>query len=135
VTAPETGPSPAHMRAVAERYGAYMSAGNVDGIVALYAPDGVLEDPIGTPPHRGHAAIRAFYAQGFKTAGGGFSMVPEGATRIAGRHAATAYIVRVEHGPEPFMVETLDVMIFDEHGLITSMVAYFGPSNVHPLRA
>jgi len=31
---------------------------DIDGYVALYSPDGVDEDPVGTPAYRGHKAIR-----------------------------------------------------------------------------
>ena len=31
---------------------------DVDATVALFAPEGVLEDPVGTPANRGHKAIR-----------------------------------------------------------------------------
>jgi steroid delta-isomerase len=31
---------------------------DIDGYVALYTPDGVVEDPVGTPAYRGHKAIR-----------------------------------------------------------------------------
>jgi steroid delta-isomerase len=33
---------------------------DIDGFVQLFTPDGVLEDPVGTPQHRGERAIREF---------------------------------------------------------------------------
>ena len=55
-TAPET-PGPDHVRDVFARYAQALSEGDTDGLVALFTPDATLEDPIGTEPHRGHAAI------------------------------------------------------------------------------
>jgi ketosteroid isomerase-like protein len=34
--------------------------GDRDGWLALFAPDAVVEDPVGSPPHRGIDAITAF---------------------------------------------------------------------------
>ncbi|WP_116210206.1 nuclear transport factor 2 family protein [Streptomyces olivoreticuli] len=38
-----------------------INAGDVDAVVELYAPDAVLEDPVGLPPISGHEALRAHY--------------------------------------------------------------------------
>jgi steroid delta-isomerase len=53
----------------------------------------------------------------------------EGAVRIAGNQAAAAFIVRTVRSRPIYRVETLDVMSFDDAGLITEMVAYWGPEN------
>lgn len=37
---------------------------DLDQFAGLYAEDAVLEDPVGTPPLRGRAAIREFLARG-----------------------------------------------------------------------
>jgi steroid delta-isomerase len=45
---------------------AYLDAharNDLAAVVALFADGAVLEDPVGTEPHRGRAAIRAFYAE------------------------------------------------------------------------
>lgn len=41
-----------------------LEGADLDQFAALYAEDGVLEDPVGTPPLRGRAAIREFLAKG-----------------------------------------------------------------------
>ena len=43
---------------------AAMQGTDYDRFVALYSEDGVLEDPVGTPPLRGRPAIREFLAAG-----------------------------------------------------------------------
>ena len=123
------GPGPDHIRGVFERYGALVTAGDTDGIVALYAPDAVVRDPVDGPEHRGHAAIRAFYQSGFDAMGGGIRMTLDGNVRIAGRHGAAAYVARTVNHSEIFETDTLDVMLFDDAGLIVSMDAYWGPAN------
>jgi ketosteroid isomerase-like protein len=37
--------------------------GDIDARVALFAPEASFEDPAGTPPITGHAALRAFWEQ------------------------------------------------------------------------
>lgn len=124
-----TGPSPDHIRAVFARYGALLTAGDLEGIVALYAPDAILRDPVTAPPICGHAAIRAFYQAGFEAAGGAIEMTLDGAVRIAGNHGAAAYIARTVHADPVYRTETLDTMTFDDNGLIAAMTAYWGPEN------
>jgi steroid Delta-isomerase len=46
---------------ILRRYAALVTAGDVDGIVGLYASDAAIEIPVGGPVHRGIDAIRAFY--------------------------------------------------------------------------
>ncbi len=130
----KAGPSPDHIRKIFEDYGACMSRGDTDGILALFAPDAYIEDPVGAGKQVGHAALRKFYQGGFDAMGGPLEMKLDGAVRIAGSNAAAAYIVKTLNHTEPFRVETLDVMTFNEQGLITSMLAYWGPSNISPLK-
>ena len=125
----DQGPSPEHIRWVFEHYGELLTAGDADGIVALFAPDAVVRDPVTAPEYRGHEAIRAFYQSGFDAMGGGIEMKLDGNVRIAGSHAAAAYVARTINHTEKFRTETLDVMTFDDKGLITSMTAYWGPAN------
>ncbi|MER5782840.1 nuclear transport factor 2 family protein [Streptomyces mobaraensis] len=40
-----------------------INAGDVDAVLELYAPDAVLEDPVGLPPLTGHGELRAHYAR------------------------------------------------------------------------
>lgn len=123
------GPSADHIRRVFERYGDLLTAGDTAAIVALFAADAVVRDPVTAPPHCGHDAIRAFYQGSFDAVGGGIEMKLDGAVRIAGTHAAAAYVARTVNNDPVFRTETLDVMTFDGAGLITSMTAYWGPAN------
>jgi steroid delta-isomerase len=45
---------------------AYLEAhgrNDLDAVIALFGDGAVLEDPVGSRPHHGRAAIRAFYAE------------------------------------------------------------------------
>jgi len=120
-------PSADHIRAVFARYVDAVSRGDVEAVVALYAPDARVEDPVGSSPHVGAAAIRAFYAG----SAGTVSLELEGHVRVAGREGAAAMIARTR-GATPMIVETLDAMAFDDDGRITSMRAYWGPDGIRP---
>jgi steroid delta-isomerase len=129
----EPAPSAAHIRAVFARYAAALSAGDSAALVALFAPDGTLEDPVGTPPHVGPVAIGRFFQQGFDATGGRILFRPQGDVRIRGVHAACAFTATCDRAEPPFEVDTLDIARFDPEGRIVSMVAILGPSNFRPL--
>jgi len=121
-----------HMRDTMLRYAKLLSARDLDGILALFAPDATLEDPVGSTPLRGHAALRQFYLEGFERTEGTMRMKPEGSVRVAGNEAACAMIVSCRVDEQALRVETLDTMVFDHAGRITSMRAHVGPLNFHP---
>ena len=123
------GPPADHIRSVFAAYAERQSAGDVEGILALFAEEAVVRDPANAPSHHGKAALRSFFEAGFAASGGANDMKLEGAVRIAGNQAAAAFIVRTLRSRPVYRVETLDVMTFDDAGLITEMVAYWGPDN------
>ncbi|MDX2170520.1 MAG: nuclear transport factor 2 family protein [Deltaproteobacteria bacterium] len=115
-----------HIRAVFARYCELVSQGDVEAIAQLYAEDATVEDPLGSPPHRGRAAIRAFY----RAAAGAVRLELEGRVRSAGNQGAAAMIARPNADPRT-RVETLDVMTFGDDGLITSMRAYWSADTIY----
>ncbi len=48
------------IEAVVEAYVRHLNAQDVEAVVALYADDASVEDPVGSEPIRGRAAIRRF---------------------------------------------------------------------------
>ncbi|SFS09075.1 nuclear transport factor 2 family protein [Sphingomonas jatrophae] len=130
---PEVAPlSPDHIRSVFVRYGELMTAGDVEGVTALFAPLARHRDPVNGPLRIGRDAIRAYYRDSIDSMGGGIEMKLEGSVRIAGAHAAAAYIARTIHHSQLLRSETLDVMTFDNQGLIESFDAYWGEANFTP---
>jgi steroid delta-isomerase len=125
-------PGDEHIRKVFDRYRALMSAGDVDGIVALFAPDARWEEPVGTAPSIGRDAIRARYKAALHGSGGRIPMRPDGAARIAGHRALACSIAEVAPDGKPLIVETANVLTFDEAGLITEMLVYVGMGSFKP---
>lgn len=115
-----------HVRNVFQRYCELVTAGDFDAIANLYAEDATVEDPVGSTPHRGRDAIREFY----RASAGAVRLELEGRVRSAGNEGAAAMIARPSADPA-LRVETLDVMVFRDDGLIASMRAYWSADTIH----
>jgi steroid delta-isomerase len=96
--------------------------GSADGLVALYAEDATVEDPVGSDVHHGLEAIRSFY----------HSAIPNGkfavdllSLNVVGGEAAFHFQLTIDAD----RLDVIEVMTFDDDAKITSMRAYFGPSN------
>lgn len=116
------------IRDVVEQYVKLVGSGPTEEIVALYAPDAVIEDPIGTEPKQGHDAIREFYdviASLDRETG----LAPE-TVRIVGNHAAFVFTLVTRAGGQRMTLSPIDVMEFDDQGRIIRMRAYWGPGDM-----
>lgn len=105
-----------------------LNTGDLEAIMALYADDATVEDPIGSPPKVGRAAIREFYAV---SAAMQLAVVLEGEIRVGANACAFAFRVSFVHEGKSTTIRPIDVFEFDAAGRITSMRAYFGASNIH----
>jgi len=119
-----------HIERVFARYAAAMAANDFDGAAALFAPDAVVRDPIDAVPLEGREQIRGFFAAGAGVLCG-FELT--GPVRIAGdgTRAAAPLRARLDVGDTAKTLDSIDVMAFDDAGLIASMDAYYGPGNLH----
>ena len=117
----------AHIAKVLQDYVDGVSGDDVENIIALFAEDAVVEDPIGTEPHVGHDALRTFYQA---TIDAVEKMVLEGNPRVRDNYGACAMRAYPKGMDLKLAMETLDVMEFNEQGKITRMTAYWGDSNV-----
>lgn len=113
-----------HISDVFQAYVDAISGDDVDAVVALFADDAVVEDPVGTPPHRGKDALRGFYQIAVD---GIEKMELEGNVRVRDHYGAAA--MRAKPKGADMHMEVLDVMEFNQDGLITKMTAYWGDSN------
>ena len=119
--------SPEQMSAAVQAYVAAFDQGDPDAAAALFAEDAVVEDPIGSPPHVGQAAIRAFYAASMKT---GAKLILSCPPRLAPPHLAFAMQVRLNWQGRDMAIDVIDTMEFNADGKVSRMQAYFGPSNM-----
>src|SRR2546428_5841955 len=118
-----------YIRKLYERYPEMVTKGDVEGIVALYAADATIEDPIGAPLHRGIAAIRKFYEA---AAAGAVTMKRVGPVHVAGREAATPLLVLLGPEGKKQALDIISVMAFDDDGKIASMRAFWSFDAMRP---
>jgi steroid delta-isomerase len=125
-------PDAAVMRATVERYVERHTAGDIDGILGCFTADASAEDPIGSAPHVGTDALRAFF-EGTHSLADKLELKITGLIRIAGDFAAFPMQAISTIGDMTLVVEIIDVMTFDEQGLISDMKAYWAMEDAHPL--
>ena len=121
-------PNPEKMTAAVQGYVAAFEAGDPDAVAALYAENATCEDPIGSPPHVGRAAIRAFYAESMKT---GAKLMLEGPVRIGGAYAVFPFSVHLHYEGSDKRIDVIDTFKFDDNDHVVEMRAFWGPSNMH----
>jgi steroid delta-isomerase len=121
--------SPEQIRRVMREYGERMSAGDADGIVALFTEDAFIHDPVTSPPRSG-PALRSFFQGAFDAQGGFIEMRLAGDVRVTGSYGAAAYTAVMTIAGTDVIVDTLDVMHFSDDGRVASMHAYWGPTNI-----
>lgn len=99
---------------------------DLDAIMGIYADDCSVEDPVGSPVKQGRAAVQEFYKGAIKMK---VKLQLEGQIRIAGNEAAFAFSGEVDTGDGIMTFNPIDVMVFNDEGKVTSMRAFFGPTN------
>lgn len=107
-------------------YIASFETGDLDAIMNLYADECSVEDPVGSPVKQGRAAVQEFYAGAMSM---NVKLQLEGEIRIAGNEAAFAFSGQVDTGDGIMAFRPIDVMVFNDEGKVTSMRAFFGPTN------
>lgn len=120
-------PTPERMAAVVDAYVAGFSAGDVEALVALFADDATVEDPVGTPLKRGRDEIRAFYAESVAT---GAKLELLGDPRCAADFVAFPFAVKLDWDGRRTVIEVIDTFRIDAAGKIAEMRAFFGPANM-----
>jgi steroid Delta-isomerase len=117
-------PSQETMKAAMQAYIDAFNRADTAAILALYAPDATVEDPVGSPVKHGIAEIGAFYT--FSVATGAKLSLDAPIRGSHGSAAAMAFSARIG----PVTVRVIDIMTFNEAGKFTSMKAYFGPGDI-----
>jgi steroid delta-isomerase len=118
--------SEAQMKAVLEAYIAGLNARDADAVLALFAPDAEIEDPVGTPVRRG-PELDAWFR-------GAVQVEPhlelEAPIRAShGRSAAMAFTVATRRKNGRFLTRSIDVVHFDDQGRIQRLEGYWGPED------
>lgn len=121
-------PCEEQMKSALHRYIDAYNRNDLESVIALYDEHATVEDPYGTPPHQGKSQITDFY-RGAMASGATLQLVAP----VRGSHgdaAAMAFdaVVKLPEGEARVCV--IDIMTFNDEGLIVSMRAYFGPGDI-----
>lgn len=117
-------PSQTEMKATMLRYIDLLNAGDLEGVMALYAEDATVEDPVGASLHQGQAAIRDFYTLAINS---GAKLKLVGPQR--GSHGNCAVMpvdVELNLPGAKMQIGVIEIMHFNAAGKVTSMQAFWG---------
>lgn len=102
-----------------------------DGWLALFADDATVEDPVGAERYVGKEAIGAFWDMSHSMADR-VTLTPSVIKAVAGE-AAFAMRARMEAGGQVNGMDIIDVMTFNDDGLITSQRAFWDFADIGPV--
>jgi steroid Delta-isomerase len=125
-------PADALLRGTIARYQSTFNSGDRDSWLSLFADDGLLEDPAGSPPRQGREGLSAFWDeihQGRSDGGGGMVRMVQGPA-VCGLEAAWAFELRIPLGEKAVMVEIIDQALFAEDGRIRRLRAFWNEATV-----
>jgi steroid Delta-isomerase len=119
-------PSQEAITQTVNRYLDLVAKGTADEVVALYAADPTLEDPVGSDVRRGRDAVHEFYLA-IEVIKKETELVQ---LRVSGSEAAFFWHLTLDGGDSRTRISPISVMDFDEDARITSMRAYWSPSDM-----
>ncbi len=117
------------MADVVNRYVSLVANGTAEDLVALYADDATVEDPVGGEVHIGRQAIHGFYSA-MDNVQRECELV---SFRVAGNEAAFQFRLTVTAGDARMRIEPIDVMVFNPDGKVAAMKAYWSAADVTQL--
>ena len=125
-------PADGLIRGTIELYQETFNSGDRDGWLALFADDGVLEDPVGSSPHNGRLGLSGFWDEIHKGRSDGVAgkvhMVQGPA--VCGLEAAWAFELQIPLGDQGVVVEIIDQAVFAEDGRIRSLRAFWNEATI-----
>jgi len=124
-------PTPEQVRATVDAYVDAYARNDKAAFLALWAPDGVLEDPVGTPSHQGVKALGAFW-DGARELADRIELVPV-AVIVTGDEAAMVFEIHAHIGDGGLLMQAVDVMRVDDDGRLLGVRAYWDMATATPL--
>lgn len=115
---------------IRQRVAAYYAAirtGDVDAIVALFAADGAMRDPVGAPAATTDAGRRQIFG-GIKAVFASFGLQEEHVSANPPEAAARWTARGTTHAGKEISFEGISTFVFDADGKIAAMSAYWEPA-------
>ena len=120
-------PSEPMMKAALQAYVDGLNRGDAAAVIALFAENAVIEDPVGTPPKRGREIVDWFHQAVAMRA----QLRPVAPARGShGNAAALAFIVTTQWEGQQVSIHSLDTCTFDAAGKIVELKGYWGPEDM-----
>lgn len=129
--APAENLTPAQVRSVVESYVRAFNTRDTALYVSLFAPDGVVQDPVGKMTVTGSENLAAFF-DGVVEASNLRLEVDPASLRISGNHVAFPLLVHISSNGAPFVLDVIDTMDLDADAKILALKAFYSPSDVRP---
>ena len=108
------------------------NAADATRVVALFADNASIEDPVGTPLKEGKSEIETFYTYATSVGARLELMAPPRGSH--GNSASISFRVHITaQDGRPAHIDVTDVMDFDAAGKILRMRAYWGADDYHVL--
>ena len=120
---------PEQMEAAVHAYFDAFARQSPECVVALFAEDATVEDPVGGEALVGRSAFAPFFAH---TVGSGAKLTLEGPVRTGPDYAAFAFAVRLAVEGVAMRIDVIDVFHFNAAGKVRHMQAFWGPRNFNP---
>ena len=124
-------PTPEQVRATVDAYVDAYAQNDKDAFLALWAPDGVLEDPVGTPIHQGAEALGTFW-DGARELADRIELRPTSVI-VSGGEAAMVFEIRAHIGDGGLLMQAVDVMQIDDDGRLVAVRANWDMAAATPL--
>lgn len=123
-------PTPEQMRATVDGYVAAYKANDRDRLVALFAPDAVWTDPVGTPSHEGREGVAAFW-DATRTLADSIVLEPK-LVHVCGNEAALVMEIHSVVGGAHIVLDVVDIFTFDDEARIQTGKAYWELEKARP---
>lgn len=111
------------------RYVALLGSGSADELVALFAEDATVEDPVGSALRSGRESIHEFFTT-LETLERRTELM---LLRVVADEAAFAFTITLMAGDTPLRLQPIDTVVFNANGEISSLRSYFASSDMAPL--
>ncbi len=122
--------SPEQVQAAVEAYVAAYQTNDRDAFLDAFAIDGVIVDPVGTPPHAGREARGAFWDTVHQLTERMTFDVKD--VVVCGNEAAMVFGIHASTGDAGIVLDAVDIFEVDDDGKISSMRAYWDMGRAKP---
>ncbi len=122
--------SPEAMQQTIDSYIAAYRANDKAAVLSLYTEDCEWIDPVGTPTNHGHAGVSEFWDNA-RAMADSIVLEPVRST-ICGNEAAVAIEIHITLGGSQFIMDAIDIFVFNDDAKIASGKAYWDMSAARP---